>query len=89
MPLDNIKCETSMLTGEEVKFLTNVIIKDRRINEWLTMVEKEMRMTLARLLANAVSEVGQFKSTNIDQTKYMEWVDKYQVCNRYLISTCE
>ena len=71
-----LSCE---IVGEEVKFLTNVIIKDRRINEWLTMVEKEMRMTLARLLASAVSEVGQFKSTSIDQAKYMEWVDKYQV----------
>lgn len=65
--------------GEEVHFLANVIIKDRRINEWLTMVEKEMRMTLAKLLAKAVSEVGQFKSTSIDQKKYMEWVDEYQV----------
>ncbi len=59
--------------------MNNIVVKDRRINEWLTMVEKEMRMTLARLLANAVSEVGQFKSTSIDQAKYMEWVDRYQV----------
>lgn len=42
------------------------------------MVEKEMRMTLARLLAMAVSEVNQFKSTTIEQTAYLEWVDKYQ-----------
>ena len=55
-----------------------VLIKDRKINEWLTMVEKEMRFTLATLLAEAVQGIAQFKSTSIDQAKYMEWVDSYQ-----------
>ncbi len=64
--------------GEEVIFPTPVLLKDRKINEWLTKVENEMRMTLAKLLAQAVSDVAQFKSTTIDQQKYMEWVDEYQ-----------
>ena len=54
------------------------MIKDRKINEWLTLVEKEMRNTLARLLAQAVADISQFKSQNIDQPAYLEWVDKYQ-----------
>ena len=61
-----------------MKFLSQVLIKDRKINEWLSMVEKEMRMTLARLLAAAVSDVNQFKSTTIDQSAYLNWVDQYQ-----------
>jgi dynein heavy chain 1 len=64
--------------GEEVHFPKPVLLKDRKINEWLTMVEKEMRMTLARFLAQAVSDISQFKTSTIDQEKYMEWVDKYQ-----------
>ena len=35
-------------------------------------------MTLARLLAQAVNQVNQFKSTTIDQNAYLLWVDKFQ-----------
>jgi hypothetical protein len=38
-----------------------------------------MRMTLASLLAEAMKDVSQFQSENIDSQKYLEWVDKYQV----------
>lgn len=41
--------------------MTPVLIKDRKINEWLTMVEKEMRVTLAKLLAKAVGQISVFK----------------------------
>jgi dynein heavy chain 1 len=56
-----------------------VVLKDRRIKEWLTLVEKEMRVTLAKLLASAVQEMNDFKTTAIDNEKYTQWVDKYQV----------
>ena len=56
--------------------MTPVVIKDRKINEWLTLVEKEMRVTLAKLLAQAVADIAQFKSTNIDTQKFLEWIDK-------------
>ena len=69
----------SMFAVLQVVYKTPVVLKDRKINEWLTMVEKEMRMTLARLLAEAVSDMAAFKSTNIDQAAYLLWVDKYQV----------
>uniref|UniRef100_T1JGT9 Dynein heavy chain, cytoplasmic n=1 Tax=Strigamia maritima TaxID=126957 RepID=T1JGT9_STRMM len=65
--------------GEEVKFFNPVNTVDHpKINEWLSMVEKEMRITLARLLATAVSDVQQFKQGDIDRRAYMEWVDNYQ-----------
>lgn len=50
-----------------------------KINEWLTLVEKEMRVTLAKQLASAVQDMVAFKSGEIDSAKYMEWADKYQV----------
>ena len=62
----------------QVTFKTPVVLKDLRINEWLTLVEKQIRSTLAQLLAEAVSDSDKFKTDKIDQQAYMEWVDKYQ-----------
>ncbi|KAL6478123.1 hypothetical protein MHYP_G00139580 [Metynnis hypsauchen] len=66
--------------GEEVLFKTPVSITEHpKINEWLTLVEKEMRVTLAKLLAEAVTEVGAFnKGTGIDLGTYINWIDRYQ-----------
>ncbi|KAL3873221.1 hypothetical protein ACJMK2_036362 [Sinanodonta woodiana] len=65
--------------GEEVIFVAPVSIAAHpKINEWLTLVEKEMRVTLAKLLAGAVRDINDFKTTKIDPNKYLEWVDKYQ-----------
>ncbi|XP_052105179.1 cytoplasmic dynein 1 heavy chain 1-like isoform X5 [Mytilus californianus] len=65
--------------GEEVNFVTTVSIAQHpKINEWLTLVEKEMRVTLAKLLARAVQEVHAFKSGKIDPEQYMQWIDGYQ-----------
>ncbi|KAM4013249.1 cytoplasmic dynein 1 heavy chain 1 [Anomaloglossus baeobatrachus] len=66
--------------GEEVIFKTPVsIIEHPKINEWLTLVEKEMRVTLAKLLAESVTEIEIFgKSTAIDPATYISWIDKYQ-----------
>ncbi|XP_063804701.1 cytoplasmic dynein 1 heavy chain 1 [Pseudophryne corroboree] len=66
--------------GEEVMFKTPVSITEHpKINEWLTLVEKEMRVTLAKLLAESVTEVEIFgKSTAIDSATYISWIDKYQ-----------
>uniref|UniRef100_A0A1I8II96 Dynein heavy chain, cytoplasmic n=1 Tax=Macrostomum lignano TaxID=282301 RepID=A0A1I8II96_9PLAT len=66
--------------GEEVPFVTPVSIKDNpRINDWLTMVEKEMRVTLAKLLAKATLGLKDVtaSSENRDE-KFMEWADTYQ-----------
>ena len=50
-----------------------------KINEWLTQVEKEMRVTLAQHLADAVRDIRrQFKEDVIDQPAFMSWCDKYE-----------
>ena len=50
-----------------------------KINEWLTQVEKEMRVTLAQHLADAVRDIRrQFKEDVIDQRAFMSWCDKYE-----------
>lgn len=65
--------------GEEVAFVRPVsTIEHPKINEWLTLVEKEMRFSLASYLAQAVQDIKQFKEGDIDPSKYMEWCDKYQ-----------
>lgn len=42
------------------------------------MVEKEMRLNLATLLAQAVDGISKFSTETIDSSQYMQWVDKYQ-----------
>ncbi|XP_054277851.1 dynein heavy chain, cytoplasmic-like isoform X3 [Macrosteles quadrilineatus] len=65
--------------GEEVKFLSPVsTVEHSKINEWLTMVEREMRVTLAACLAQAVKDIKQFKDGPIDSASYIQWCDKYQ-----------
>ncbi|KAL1512644.1 hypothetical protein ABEB36_002203 [Hypothenemus hampei] len=64
--------------GEEVIFRNPVsTIEHPKINEWLTLVEKEMRVTLASSLTQAVQDIKQFKD-GIDPKLFMEWCDKYQ-----------
>lgn len=45
------------------------------------MVEREMRVTLACRLKDAVGDVKQFKDGNVDPQKFIDWCDKYQVRN--------
>lgn len=52
-------------------------VEHPKINEWLTLVEQEMRVTLASSLAQAVQDIKQFKDS-IDSKHFIEWVDKYQ-----------
>lgn len=63
----------------QVRFSTPVSIVDRRINEWLSAVEEQVRVTLGVQLALAVEDVKAFNAESIDSAKYLEWVDKYQV----------
>ncbi|KAI8434184.1 hypothetical protein MSG28_012298 [Choristoneura fumiferana] len=65
--------------GEEVYFLSPVsTVENPKINSWLSMVEREMRVTLACRLKDAVGDVKQFKDGNVDPHKFIEWCDKYQ-----------
>ncbi len=64
---------------EEVMFKNPVSIAlNPKINDWLTLVEKEMRYTLASLLNQSVQESLVFRSGEITTGKYLEWVDRYQ-----------
>jgi dynein heavy chain 1 len=65
--------------GEEVRFFSPIsIVEHPKINEWLTLLEREMRITLGKLLASAVADIAPFKSGNIDIQQFVEWLDKYQ-----------
>lgn len=54
------------------------IADNPKINQWLTLVEKEMRLNLATLLAQAVDDIAQFNKTQIESEAYLQWVDRYQ-----------
>ncbi|XP_045484392.1 dynein heavy chain, cytoplasmic isoform X1 [Pieris rapae] len=65
--------------GEEVYFTSPVsTVENPKINSWLSMVEREMRVTLACRLKDSVADVKQFKDGNVDPQKFIEWCDKYQ-----------
>ena len=65
--------------GEVVPFNKPVsTVENPKINEWLRLVEQEMRMTLAQNLAQAVHDIRQFKHGAIDTPQYLAWCDKYQ-----------
>ena len=65
--------------GEEVIFQNPVsTISHPKINEWLSLVEKEMRVTLASSLAHAVQDIKGFKEKNINSQSLMHWCDNYQ-----------
>lgn len=60
-------------------FKTPVSIVDNpKINQWLSLVEKEMRLSLAMLLAQAVDGIAKFSTGNVQTDQYLEWVDGYQ-----------
>lgn len=76
---NNVILGISSREGEEVQFINPVsTVEHPKINEWLSLVEKQMRFTLASLLAQAVQDIKQFRDGKIDPQKYMEWCDKYQ-----------
>lgn len=65
--------------GEIVNFNTPVSIKNNpRINDWLTLLEKEMKYSLAYWLLESVKTIrGIYFSDNIELKKLLEWVEKY------------
>ncbi|KAK6637160.1 Dynein heavy chain, cytoplasmic [Polyplax serrata] len=76
---DTIITGLSSREGEEVLFAEEIsTIQCPKINEWLTLVEKQMRITLASCLANAVKDIKQFKEGPINAEEYMKWCDRYQ-----------
>lgn len=65
--------------GEEVRFFNPVSIVDNpKINKWLSLLEREMRYSLGKLLAAAVADQAPFRAGQIDMEQFIEWLDKYQ-----------
>ena len=65
--------------GEEVVFVTPVSTVDYpRINEWLSQVEFQMRMSLATAVAKAVESGRDMNDAGeIEPPKLMEWLDLF------------
>ncbi len=65
--------------GEEVQFKNPIsITANPKINDWLTLIEKEIRFTLASLLNQSVLESNQFRAGNLDREQYLLWAERYQ-----------
>ena len=77
-----------MFSHTQIHFSDPVSTVDHpKINEWLSLVEGQMRLTLASSLARAVQDIKQFKDGDIDRQAYMHWCDRYQVgCPHRLIT---
>ncbi len=59
-------------------FNTPVYIEHKRVSEWLSGVEKEIRVTLAQHLADSVRDIRQFKESVIDKPAFLGWCDKFE-----------
>lgn len=66
--------------GEEVTFTTPVILKDYpKINDWLTKLESEMKVSLAQLLARSYADLELFYNApeGLDAERFLVWIDRY------------
>lgn len=66
--------------GEEVRFKTPILLKEYpKINDWLTKLESEMRVSLALLLCDAVTELQTFygSTSPLPKDQFMAWLEKY------------
>ena len=66
--------------GEEVVFKDPILLKDYpKINDWLSKLEAEMRVSLAQLLCDAVAELQAFYGTggSLPQDQFIAWVEKF------------
>jgi dynein heavy chain 1 len=65
--------------GEEVRLKREIsLIKTPKINDWLTALETNMKLTLAELLAEGVTDFKAiFSAKEIDQQAFKEYIAKY------------
>ncbi|CAG8442752.1 1825_t:CDS:10 [Diversispora eburnea] len=65
--------------GEEVPFRVPIVLKDYpRINDWLTMIETQMRISLAECLTEASIELNTFYLAEELVTKtFLDWIEKF------------
>ena len=66
--------------GEEVPFTDPILLKDfPKINDWLAKIESMMRLSLANLLMDAVTELQTFygKEPKLLADQLVVWMEKY------------
>ncbi len=66
--------------GEEVHFTEPILLKDfPKINDWLAKLEGMMRLSLANLLTEAVTELQSFYGSGpqVAMDQLMSWMEKY------------
>lgn len=84
----NIKLDQDLTTilgmvsreGEEVEFSTPIPLKDfPKINDWLTKLETEMRVTLARRLSQGFAQLDQIylQAEALDRDALLAWIDAF------------
>ncbi|KAJ1659203.1 dynein heavy chain [Dispira simplex] len=65
--------------GEVVKFKTPIsLVKHPKINDWLTLLEREMKVTLAELLTDAIGQLQiVFSGETLRQDEFLGWINRY------------
>ncbi|GAA5826137.1 hypothetical protein JCM11251_007177 [Rhodosporidiobolus azoricus] len=66
--------------GEEVRFTTPIVLAEfPKINDWLTKLESEMKVSLAQLLARAYTDLQAFYEdpVGLDRERFLSWIEMY------------
>nr|CAG8506850.1 6173_t:CDS:10 [Entrophospora candida] len=65
--------------GEEVIFKHPISLKEHpKINDWLTLIEKEMKVSLAEWLTESFNELAVFYlADDLDTPLFLSWIEKY------------
>lgn len=66
--------------GEKVPFKNPIALKDyAKINDWLTRLESEMRISLAQLLSDAARDLEEFYASSeaLSSEKFLSWIEQY------------
>ncbi|KAF6766456.1 dynein [Ephemerocybe angulata] len=66
--------------GEEIAFTEPILLKEYpKINDWLARLETMMRVSLANLLSDSVTELQTFYGPGhqLDAEQLMQWLEKY------------
>ena len=76
--------------GEQVDLKREIsLIKTPKINDWLTAIETNMKLTLAELLSEAVHEFqGIFSAPELDSAAFVEYIGKYPAQIVVLATQC-
>ncbi|BGP13270.1 hypothetical protein JCM10213_004960 [Rhodosporidiobolus nylandii] len=66
--------------GEEVHFSTPIVLAEYpKINDWLSKLESEMKVSLAQLLARSYADLQAFYEdpAGLDRQRFLAWIEAY------------